>query len=181
MHHNFFSLNFPRCCWNTFYLILNSCINTVYWKCAVFLAHRVYGAASYHLTASSVTSVHTYQRSCLTPLPPVSCNWRQHNYWYSDNIPTTFVLWHCWLGVRKSIRSVKIEWWDVGVVSVCSEVQIVCICSSWCHCFPKPYHPLLHLNPDWFYISDTGLPGCPEKRPLNGCSSSSLTTLSYFT
>jgi len=90
MHHNFFSLNFPRCCWNPFYLILNSCINKVYWKCAVFLAHRVYGAASYHLTASSVTSVHTYQRSCLTPLPPVSCNWRQHNYWYSDNIPTTF-------------------------------------------------------------------------------------------
>ena len=27
------------------------------------------------------------------------------------------VLWHCWLGVRKSIRPVNIEWWGVGVVT----------------------------------------------------------------
>jgi len=26
------------------------------------------------------------------------------------------VLWHCWLGVMKSIRPVKIEWWGIGVV-----------------------------------------------------------------
>jgi len=26
------------------------------------------------------------------------------------------VLWHCWLGVRKSIRPVKCEWWGIGVV-----------------------------------------------------------------
>jgi len=26
------------------------------------------------------------------------------------------VLWHCWLGVRKSARLVKIEWWGVCVV-----------------------------------------------------------------
>ena len=26
------------------------------------------------------------------------------------------VLWCCWLGVRKSIRPVKFEWWGVGVV-----------------------------------------------------------------
>jgi len=26
------------------------------------------------------------------------------------------VLWQCWLGVRKSIRPVKIEWWGVDVV-----------------------------------------------------------------
>ena len=26
------------------------------------------------------------------------------------------VLWHSWLGVRKSIRPVKIEWWGVGMV-----------------------------------------------------------------
>jgi len=39
---------------------------------------------------------------------------------------------------------------------------------------PKPHHLLPHLNPDWFYLSDTGssrLSG--EKRPLNGCSISS--------
>ena len=26
------------------------------------------------------------------------------------------VLWHCWVGVKKSIQPVKIEWWGVGVV-----------------------------------------------------------------
>jgi len=26
------------------------------------------------------------------------------------------VLWHCWLGGRKSIRPVKTEWWGVGMV-----------------------------------------------------------------
>ena len=43
-------------------------------------------------------------------------------------------------------------------LSVWSEVQIVCILSSWCHCIPKPNHLLPHLNPDWFYLSGTGLP-----------------------
>jgi len=26
------------------------------------------------------------------------------------------VLWHCWLGIRKSIQPVKIEWWGAGAV-----------------------------------------------------------------
>ena len=45
------------------------------------------------------------------------------------------VLWHCWLRVKKSIRPVKLEVlvWS----SVWSEVQIVCIWSSWCHYHPK--------------------------------------------
>ena len=35
---------------------------------------------------------------------------------------------------------------------------------------PKPHHLLPHLNPDWFYLSGTGLPrlSC-KKRPLNVC------------
>ena len=36
------------------------------------------------------------------------------------------VLWHCWLGVRKSIQPVKKS----------DEVQIICIWSSWCNCHP---------------------------------------------
>ena len=43
------------------------------------------------------------------------------------------------------------------MLSICSEVQIVCIWSSWCHCIPKPHHLLPHLNPDWFYLSCTGM------------------------
>jgi len=37
-----------------------------------------------------------------------------------------FLLWHCWLGVRKSM-------W----LSVWSEVQIICIWSTWCRCHPN--------------------------------------------
>jgi len=32
------------------------------------------------------------------------------------------VLWHCWLGGRKSIRPVKTEWWGDGVV-ICLELR----------------------------------------------------------
>jgi len=51
-----------------------------------------------------------------------------------------------------------------------------CIWFSLCHCIPKPHHLLPHFNPDWFYLpfwywlTQVVL----EKRPLNGCSSSSL-------
>jgi len=49
------------------------------------------------------------------------------------------VLWHCWLGVRKSICHTKnwvMRWWVW--LSVWSEVQIICIWSSWCHYHPNP-------------------------------------------
>ena len=32
-----------------------------------------------------------------------------------------------------------------------------CIWSSWCHCIPKSCNLSPHLNPDWFYLSGTGL------------------------
>ena len=47
------------------------------------------------------------------------------------------VLWHCRLGVRKSIWPVKnlsdkvLSW-----LSIRSEVQVICVLSSWCHCHP---------------------------------------------
>ena len=36
------------------------------------------------------------------------------------------VLWHCWLGVRKSIWAVKIEWWGVGIV-ICLQRGADCL------------------------------------------------------
>ena len=38
---------------------------------------------------------------------------------------------------------------------------------------PKSCHLLPHLNPDWFYLSGTGLPRLSRKKvsPSNGCSS----------
>ena len=79
----------------------------------------------------------------------------------------TSVLWRCWLGGRKGIRSVKI--WVVGCLawlSVWSEVQ-TCIWPSWCHCHSlslAPVKPRLVL-PFWYRLTQVVL----EKRPLNGC------------
>ena len=36
------------------------------------------------------------------------------------------VLWHCWFGIRKSMRPVKIEWWGVGVV-ICLQQSADCL------------------------------------------------------
>ena len=65
------------------------------------------------------------------------------------------VLWHCWLGVRKSIRPVKIEvlaWFPVW-----SDEQMISIWSNWCH-----FHPVISC-----FITQVVL----EKRPLNECLS----------
>jgi len=48
--------------------------------------------------------------------------------------------------------------------SVWSEVQIVCVWSSCCHCRPKTHHLLPHLNPNWFYVSGIGLRRLSWKR-----------------
>ena len=51
-------------------------------------------------------------------------------------------------------------------LSVCSEVQIVCIWSSWCQCIPKPHNLFPHLFQTGFINSGTGLPRLSWKR---GC------------
>jgi len=43
---------------------------------------------------------------------------------FSDNL--LLVLWHCWMGVKKSIWPVKIEWRGVGVV-ICLEQGVECL------------------------------------------------------
>ena len=82
------------------------------------------------------------------------------------------MLWHCCLGVRKSIWPVKIKWLGVVVVIFWSELQIVCVWSRWCHCIRESHHLLPLLNPDWFLpfwyrLTQVVL---VEKKPLNGCS-----------
>ena len=44
-------------------------------------------------------------------------------------------------------------------LSVWSEVQIACMHTV----IPKPSHLFPHLNPDWFYLSRTGLPRLSRK------------------
>ena len=84
------------------------------------------------------------------------------------------LVWHCWLDVRKSIRPVKIEWRGVGVVS-CQERDADCLHGvHWCLCCPETPSPLASLKsrlvlPFWYRLTEVVL----EKRPLNGCRSSS--------
>jgi len=44
------------------------------------------------------------------------------------------VLWHCWLGVRKSNWPVKLSDKVLAWLSVCSKVQMIYICLSRYHC-----------------------------------------------
>jgi len=72
---------------------------------------------------------------------------------------------------REEQPACKIEWWGIGVVIVWSEVQIVCVRSSWCHCRPKTPSSLATFKsrlvlPFWYQLTQVVL----EKRPLNGCS-----------
>jgi len=46
------------------------------------------------------------------------------------------VLWCCWFGGRKEIWPVKMSGEVLAWLSVWSEVQMICIWFSWCHCHP---------------------------------------------
>jgi len=81
------------------------------------------------------------------------------------------VLWHSWLGIRKSIQAVKIEWCVVGMV-ICLERGADCL--HMVQLMPLPSLSSLALFksrlvlPFWYWLSQVVL----EKRLLNWCSSS---------
>ena len=69
----------------------------------------------------------------------------------------------------------------LGWLSVWSQVQTVCIWSSWCHCHPKTPPSLASFKsglilPFWYWLTQAAL----EKRLLNGCSSSIVCTALPF-
>ena len=73
------------------------------------------------------------------------------------------VFGHCWLGIRKSIRPLKIEWWGLGVV-ICLERGADCLhVVQLMQCIPKPHHLLCYLNPDGV-LSGAGSPRLSWKR-----------------
>ena len=88
------------------------------------------------------------------------------------------MLWHCWLGVRKSIWPAE-NWvmrcW-CGYLSG-ARYRLFAYGPADATAIPKP-HPLLpYLNPDWFYFSGTDLPGWPGKEAAKRlCSSSYRST-----
>jgi len=63
--------------------------------------------------------------------PAVFCYFLWHCVAFSMS---SSVLWHCWLGVTKNSRLWKLSDNVLTWLSVWSEVQMVCIWSSWCHC-----------------------------------------------
>ena len=76
------------------------------------------------------------------------------------------VLWRCWLGGRKGIRTVKTEWWGAGVV-ICLEwgadlhmAQLMPLPLT-LSCFSKIQIGFTFLVPAYL--------GSPGKKPLNGC------------
>ena len=80
---------------------------------------------------------------------------------------------HCYAARRQEEHPVYKKLSDEVLVwlSVCSEVQIVCIWSSWCHCIPRLHHISFQSRlvlPFWYRLTQVVL----EKRPWNGCSSS---------
>ena len=76
------------------------------------------------------------------------------------------VLWHCWLGGRKGIRSVKNWVVGAGVVICMSELQ-TCIWPSWCHCHWLPIASVKSrlVLPFWYRLTWV----VPDKGPLNVC------------
>ena len=85
--------------------------------------------------------------------------------------PLPSVLWHCWLGVRRSIRPVKIKWWGVGVV-ICLQRGADCL-----HMVQlMPLHPKTPSTlasfksrlvlPFWYQLTRV----VQEKRPIYVCS-----------
>ena len=84
------------------------------------------------------------------------------------------VLWHCWLGIRKSAQPVKIEWWAVVVV-ICLEwgAGLFAYGPANAIASPNPIVSCLILTqsgfPFWYWLTQVVL----EKRPLNRSNSSS--------
>jgi len=67
----------------------------------------------------------SHQKDSLTTCTPVQCCFGLAS-----------VFWHCWLGIRESIRPVE-NWGRDEVLkwlSVWSKVQMICIWSTSCHC-----------------------------------------------
>ena len=87
------------------------------------------------------------------------------------------VLWRCWLGSRKGIRSVKkLSGGVLAWLSVWSEVQ-TCIWPGWCHCHSLSLASVKSRLVFTFLVP--AHPDSPGKRPLNGCVQHRVLVVGY--
>jgi len=139
-----------------------------------------------HLICEIISQIHSVNLipDFLLLTQPHLCT-SQINFFCRFTSPTVLpsVLWHRWLGIRKGIQLVKKLHGEVlAWLSVWSEVQMMCIYSSfWCHC-----HPIISffikINPGCFDLSGASLPSsmqgcgveCPGVRVLAWSWSRSL-------
>ena len=106
----------------------------------------------------------------LTEQVNLNCEWSLICMLFYSVVFLPLVLWCCWLGGRTGIWPVKNVSGEVlAWLSVWSEVGMICMWFSWCHC-----HPIISCSgkiqnglPFWCQHIQVVL----EKRPLNGCNS----------
>ena len=99
-----------------------------------------------------------------------------NNYLYQVVVVVALMLMVGWQEGHLACKKLSDE--VLAWLSIWSKVQIICIWSSWCHC-----HPIISCSSK----IQNGLPfrcwltqAVLEKRPLNGCSSSSSSTRTLY-
>ena len=128
---------------------------------------------SHHILVKNVqASLYPFLSNCDRHVGgEVSCN--SSFLFYSVPFLVPSMLWCCWLGIRKSIGPVKIEWWGFGMVislewgaDCLHMVQLMPLYPQTPSCLASCKSRL--VLPFWYWLTQVIL----EKRPLNGCSSS---------
>ena len=102
-------------------------------------------------------------------------DWQTDHTIRSVTTGRTYGLWHCWLGGRKGIGPVKIwvvRYWH-GYLSG-ARCKWFAYGTADATATPSSLAP---KNAEWFTFLVPAYPGCPGKRPLNGCSSSTYVVL----
>ena len=92
------------------------------------------------------------------------------NFEFAFSVLTLLVLHEKEHSACKKLSDEVLRWW--GVV-ICLEwgAGLHMVQQMPCHCIPKPCYLLPYSNPDWSYLSGTGLSRFSKKKwPLNGCS-----------
>ena len=79
--------------------------------------HRYMESFLGNLSAKVETGLQLHE---LWPQNQRNCFSLKHSVYGHSDIYRPSVLWHCWLGVRKSNWPVKYEWWDDSV-AICLE------------------------------------------------------------
>jgi len=106
----------------------------------------------------------------LTAITAATCSQfpNHHTLWWiclqdTHHIQYAFSALPLLVGCQEEHPACNNERWGVGVV-ICLQRGADCLHMVQLMPLPKPHHLLPYLNPDWFYLSGTGLPRLYWKR-----------------